>query len=393
MASQAVGQSPSPAVDGSVSSPAGGTTVTVDSTGTYVIPVKWDASCPDTNGTYLPFWYWYVHIYVTHQDGSEANFQSVAYTDTEASGPNDDTQGMTVTMAAGLSTETFTVHVSLLCGAEQVIGSPSITLTKCDPNGYTRAQHEFDAASALLDSGTKNLIEADQQLVQFVKDYLHDVVEIAPEKYDALQVLQEISTHVAEVGEVGGVVVGLSITAEQLELLRKDYVRLSAAAQADFKQAQRLTTLGKADLNKALAAKGCLDPIEGQLNKLLADQKRDGDAHALIDTWDNNGYLYVSPSTHELVDEATALKQAKAALTRRHAGIRARAQSTAASVAERAKSAAASVMADAAQLRLAISDIDRALKDDGSIRRDTARLEAATVAALKGLEALLATGQ
>ena len=121
-----------------------------------------DASCPDTDGTQLQFWSWYVHIYVAHQDGIEANFQSIVYVGTEDSGTNI-TQGMVVQMAPGLSTETFQVRVSLICGGqEQVIGSPSVTLTRCDPDAYNRAQREYDMAEQLAALGEKELAQAEE---------------------------------------------------------------------------------------------------------------------------------------------------------------------------------------------------------------------------------------
>jgi hypothetical protein len=379
-AASAVSASPPASPGGSVSAPTGGSTVLVSSSGTYAIPVQWSASCPDTSGTQLQFWFWYVHIYVTRQDGSEANFQSVVYVGTEDSGTNN-TQGMVVQMAPGLSTETFQVQVSLICGGqEQVIGSPSITLTKCDPDAYNRAQREYDTAAAFSKAGLSELHQADKAIEKFVKDYLSDSLEIIPEKFDALQVLKEISAHVAEVGEVGGVVVGLSITAEQLSLLKQDWSRLSRDAKADFDRARSWEDRANADLRTALASAGCPDRDHTQLNRLLSDQKRDDDARKLIDSWQNNGYLYVSPITHEVLTEAAALKQAKAALQGRH---------TAADTIARA--ATSSVKANAAQLRAAIRDIDSALRHDRIVLRDAARLQKATKTALTRLEAVGAT--
>lgn len=357
--------------------------------GRWGVTVKWNAGCPNTSPSDAPGDYWSVDVQIDGGVGGPASGDVPYGPGPPFSAPPASNQaqfGLAMKLdAAGKPSpreETFTWTATLECGGDQTIGSGSFKFVSgvpCDPHAYSKAQREFDTADSLLDAGAKQLRQANQALVQFVHDYVRDTLEIIPEKFDAVQVLQEISTHVAEVGEVGGVVVGLSITAEQLELLRENYARLANGAQADFNEAKLLTARGNADLAQALASKGCLDPIEGQLNKIRKDQKRDEDARNLIDTWQNNGYVYVSPISHEIVDEATALKQAKAALTG-HSGSRAT-----------SRSAAASVKANAGQLRAAITDIDAALGDNKTAHRDLDRLTSATNTLINRLRALPAS--
>src|SRR5207344_779988 len=108
---------------------------------------------------------------------------------------------------------------------------------------------------------------------------------------------------------------------------------------------------GDADLKQALAQGPCAGPLEDKLNKLLDDQRIEDQARKLIDSWENNGYRYVNPSTGEVLDEGAALKAARAAvLTRKTQG---------------AGAAPRHVKAKAAQLHAALRAITRALTSHG----------------------------
>jgi hypothetical protein len=65
-----------------------------------------------------------------------------------------------------------------------------------------------------------------------------------------------------------------------------DWARLRDGALSDFEQAKAFTHRANADLAKELATiPGCTKALHDELNKLLADQKREDDARALINTW------------------------------------------------------------------------------------------------------------
>lgn len=356
---------------GAAAAPANGATFGVAPGG---IRVQWNANCGIQD-------YWAVNVVITHQDGSKANGAGYIFDNHGGAQPSA-SQDMvwSVSMMPGLTTETFHAQVMLSCpndGSNVVIAEQSVTLGgNCDPNLYSKAQHEYDTADSWTKLGDKELTDARRDLLKFAKDFAKESVKIGLEKYDLLNVLKLVVSHgPVVVVEIAAALAGLSITAEQLDLAWQDYARVTAQADTDFKQAKLLTDRADTDFANA---RPCLDPIEGQLNTLLADQKRTSEARRIIDKWENNGTLYRNPITHELVEEAAALKQAEAQL--------------AAAPAKRplAKTAAKSVKANAAQLRAAIKYLNTAQRHDRTTRADLARVTAADATALTRLKALLA---
>lgn len=338
--------------------------------------INYSASCP-LNGGNPAFHYWYVEITLTHADGATQGsgplFSQTG--STSASGKYGFTVGIDPPTA---KSDTISWEVTG-CGGQN-FGGGSFTLQRCDPDAYDKAQTEYEAARRANKAGFDDLARATKEIQQFIKDYINDSIDIVPEKADALNILKLISEDVAYRTEVTGLVVGLSITAEQLDLLRQDYKTLSDSAQQEFDLAKQLEASANLNLGRALQG-GCRDRTQDQLKKLLHDQKLADKARALIDSWQNNGYLYVSPISHEVVDEATALRQAKAALT---AG-----NQSADDGARASAHAARSVKVTATQVRTAIRYIDDARGLGAKARRQLSRLEAATNKAVAGLKLLL----
>ena len=335
--------------------------------------VSWSADCPLASGQSDGSDFWYIQIYGYHQDGSDAVSDSAAYV-----GPDsvDGQQGLVLQIAPGLSTETFTLQVKRECQSVQtVIGTFTLTLTKCDVNALSRAQSEFDTGDAFINAGNKELGEHNDELNKFVKEFLKNSVEVGIVKGGLLYLLKRFSAAVAETVELPAALVGISVTAEQLLLLRQDLNRLSDGARSDFTHAKMEVALADASLSQGLA-KGCLLPGEDKLNKLLEDQRSDDDARALIDGWDNNGVRYFSPITHEWVFADLALKQAKAALAGRSATSH-----------TRVLRAARVPGATATQVRAAIRLIGRAQRFSRSARHNLARLQKLTNTFVKRLEA------
>lgn len=296
-------------------------------------------------------------------------------------GPNSptytNTYPFTVTLPQGVKSDTWNWTVTLGCDGESMtIGSGSFTVERCDPDAYQRAQSEYEAAERLERAADKDLIELRTEVEDFVKDYVKDSAEIVPEKLTALDILQRISEKASEYGEVGGVVLGVGITATQLELLGEHWAILSDSAEEESNLAKKLRAQAKLDFQRALTG-GCPDTVHNQIKKIEDEADLTEKAQALIDTWQNNGYLYVSPITHEVVDETTALKQAKAALTSGNPTSHLRAQDAARRT--------PSVKATASQLRTAIRYLDDALRLYGKARHQLDRLQDATAKAVTAL--------
>jgi hypothetical protein len=354
----------------------------VASAGTGDVQVTWSASCPNPAGD--QFHYWYVESKAFHQDGSTVNYHSTAESDGSKTSDSS-TDGLVLTMAQGLQVETFRIEVHLTsCNGvqDQLLGTSSVTLTRrsCDGSLYGKAQREFDLADEFHKLGVKELAQAWATVKTFGVDYAKETAQIGLEKYDALQALRTLSVHFFEVVEVGVVALGVLVTVEEITLkgipLWADYVRDVTAAKEDLARGEAWAAKAKADMANASP---CLDPIEGQLNKLLADQKRNDEARRIINTWENNGILYRNPISHELFNEAAALKHAKAQLT------------GGPSKRPFARAAAKSVKANAAQVRGAIKYLNQAQGYDRALRRNVAGVTAADATAVTQLRAWLAS--
>ncbi len=375
--------------------PGGSATITagpVNASGVAGVSIGWSVDCPYPAGQSPSLGRpWGVQVVITNAGGKIVNSDSAAYgggtsADTYGANGNPNNEDhplvLVVTMdPAKPSPQTFQVAVTLQCnGMDTTVDNKTIHLTRCGASPYNDAQREYDLYSNLADTGERQLAEGQKGLKEFVKDYAKESVKVTAEKATLLTALKRVVSHAPVlIVEVAAALAGLSITAEEADLAWQDYARLTDGAQSDFKQADGFLDRANADLAEARGeGTACAKPLHDQLDKLLAEQKHDDDARDLIDGWEHHGDLYVSPISGGLVNEETAIKQARAALTNGQATTRASLATT----------ATASVDATAAQLRSAISEINSALDDEQSVEADVGRLEAATTALLGGLNAL-----
>jgi len=257
------------------------------------------------------------------------------------------------------------------------VKSPGITVTLrdhfvlgngCDPDLLAKALREYQTANDFTKAGVNELNQAASDLRDFRDDYLKESAEIGGEKFSILKALEALSHTAFEAVEVTAFYVGIGVTIEELYTKIVPAVResgkLSREADADFKQAEQWASRGDADLKQALAQGPCAGPLEDKLNQLLDDQRTEDQARKVIDSWENTGYLYVNPSTGEVLDEGAALKAARAAvLTRKTQG---------------AGAPPRQVKANAAQLHTALRAITRALASHAKAQNQFARLQAAT---------------
>lgn len=203
-------------------------------------------------------------------------------------------------------------------GGSTTTSKPTTSTTACDPNLLQDAEREFATASSFIDAGVKELNQAADSITDFEKDYIKEAAEVSAEKLTLLNILHSVSESATEIAEVTGLYVGIGVLAEQLAFdvypLINDASQLSQEARDDFTRGQQWAERAEADLQKALAQGPCLGPLEKQLDALLKQQSLDEQAHALIDSWENNGAVYVDPVSNDVLNEAAALKTAKAML-------------------------------------------------------------------------------
>ena len=275
----------------------------------------------------------------------------------------------------------LTTTVPLSGGATVTLDDHFVLKSICDPDLLAKALREFDTANGFAKAGVDELNKAADDLRDFRNEYAKEFVEIGGEKLTILKGVEAISHTAFEALEVTASYVGIGVTIEELYTkivpAIRDAGKLSAEAQQDFKRAEQWAARGNADLEQALAQGPCVDEVEGRLNKLLDDQKLQDQAHKLIDSWQNNGYLYVNPTTGDVLDEGAALKAAKAA-------IQGKGRSTQSAAAPPRK-----VYATAAQLRAALAALNRAIALHGKANGQSLKLQTASDTLRKRLGKLI----
>ena len=195
----------------------------------------------------------------------------------------------------------------------------------CDPDALARAEREIDTGNSFAAASAKELKQAANEFTTFEADYAKEAGEVGAEKASLLQAVKGLDA-VLEAGpleayadleqatEVAGIYGAVIVTAEESYTKYypafKERSNLAKQADADLKRAEDWWARGKADLKVALAQGPCLGTTEDQLNKALADQERIDKEREKIESWENNGNLYVSPIDGELLQEDAALKLA-----------------------------------------------------------------------------------
>ncbi len=305
---------------GSVVSPNGGT-VTAGNASSYSIPVEWNASCPLPSGDQLTFHHWNVEIRVTRAaDGGSVNYQSHAYVGVTDSG-TDNKQGMVVSLAKGLRSETFDVKVTLSCaGAVTVIGSTSVTLSRgnCDPGLMAKAERKYATAKTYAEAGQRELTDADKEATKVIEAYTIDFVK----EQALLKTLKRLAAKggevVAESAELVGLVYELvqidkALTGELIPAAIETH-ELEKTAFEDFQKSAEVAAEAKKDLDAALKQGPCLGPLEDKLNKLTRQADDDEKIHQMVDSWRAAGSNDRYVVDHQLVDERAAIAHARAVL-------------------------------------------------------------------------------
>lgn len=358
--------------------------------GTTIVTISWDASCPPYAGDSDPTsWSWYITINGTYPDGRDAF-------DSGSIGPSIGSTSWSGHQGFGVSIEhtqdvsqTISWEVQLHCGSAttdpMTLASGSFTLTRCAPSNLATVEREFARADDLDAIGARELAEASKGYDQTEEE--DKALDVATETLvktltHALEhVLSEAAGAVVEVAEWAA---QLASIAEEKKLEAQNWTRLTDGAKSDFEQAKLATDRANADLAHTLATiSSCPGPLHDQINELLAHQKLLEDARQWIDQWDRSDGLWVNPITSEKVSETNALYQAEAMLTG--------GPPTPGATDHAATASTKSIKANAKQLLGAIKDIDKAVAAGRSAQADLGHLQVATTTVLNGLKALLAT--
>jgi hypothetical protein len=204
-------------------------------------------------------------------------------------------------------------------GTQELLGNEvTVPLPSCDPDLLNKALREFATAKGFYDAGSKTLKEAHDEWVESRDDYLKESAEIGVEKAAGLKIVETLGADAVLVVEVTAFWVGIGVTIEEVALklipALKEVSKTFKEAKDFFEQGEKWTARAKADLKKALEAGPCLAPLEKKLDQALDAQRKQDAARSLIEGWENNGYLYVNPANGELLDEAAALRAARAIL-------------------------------------------------------------------------------
>jgi hypothetical protein len=363
------------------------------SSGEAQVSVNWSLDCPYPADYVPPGHIWGVQIAAMNSAGAIVTGNSADYGGGESAdtygadaNPNDSAHGYGLALMLdpnGPTTQAFQIVVTLQCnGMATTVDNKTVVLMRCGADPYTKADHEYAEFTDLSNIGEGELKKANKVLPNFVEDYAKELVELSPLKIGILKFIKKVGPKALPVTEFLATPVGIGVTLLNADLAWKDEAEPADGAKSDFAQADGFLDRANADLEQARAeGTACAKPLHDELNKLLAEQKLRDDARDEIDGWDRRGYYYVSPITNTLVDEGTALAQARAAL--------AGGSGTRQTIIGRA--ATASTSADAAQLRAALSDIDTALADHATVNSDVGRLDSATQTLLARLPALLAS--
>ena len=124
--------------------------------------------------------------------------------------------------------------------------------------------------------------------------------------------------------------IGLILNAIAFKVLPKlqESRKAFAEARKDMERGEAWRRRAEADLEAALKQGPCTGDLRKKLDQALDEQRRQQAARALIESWENNGYLYLNPATGEVLNEAAALREARKSLEGGQRSVQSRAAPT-----------------------------------------------------------------
>ncbi len=214
-------------------------------------------------------------------------------------------------------------------GTQEVFGNEVVVpALNCDPDLLEKALREYDTAASFYDAAVVTL----QQAHEPSQTSLTELAKAKAKKKILKQGLKEAAillgddaVAIVKVGsfyiKIGSIII--VITFKVIPKI-KDSRAAFKEAHGHMEDAEEWRLRAEADLAAALAAGPCTGELRGQLDQALDQQQKQEEARELIESWENNGYLYLNPATNELLDEKAALEQARRILAGGQSGARSR---------------------------------------------------------------------
>lgn len=198
-------------------------------------------------------------------------------------------------------------------GNEVVVPVPS-----CDPDLLAKALREYEVAKDFYNAAVQDLRQAHEQMDRTLSEWAKQKAK----KKLLKQALKEVALLLGEDAAAAASVVSFWVKIGVIinNIIFKVLPKLSEsnkafkAAKEDFERGEAWRKRAEASLDAALKQGPCIGDLRSRLDQALDEQRKQEAARALIETWENNGYLYLNPATGEVLDEAAALKEARKAL-------------------------------------------------------------------------------
>jgi hypothetical protein len=206
-------------------------------------------------------------------------------------------------------------------GTQEVFGNEVVVpALNCDPDLLAQALREFDTARAFSDAAVQDLKRARDEYVEARDAWVKQALLIGAAGKGTQTALSqaELGRKALTVSAKAVIVARIfkAIEAIGLKLIPtiRETRRVFRSAQEDMERFEDWSERADASLEAALAQGPCVGSLEAELDRALDEQRRQDEELALIERWENNGYLYLNPATGELHDQASALREARRSL-------------------------------------------------------------------------------
>lgn len=235
----------------------------------------------------------------------------------------------TLSVAMKESPRRLKPHMKSACGEGSGIlhGSPFVEFLgnevvvpalACDPDLLAKASREYEVSKSFYLAVGQDLRNIRQEAKKTIAEKLKEkgMKKAAKQALKDLLVLFSDDAAQAVSVTLWWVKIGVIVQKIVLEVLpRLNEIRKAhAEAHADFRRGEEWAKRARATLDAALRQGPCTGALRARLDAALDLQRREEAARALVESWENNGYLYINPATGETLDEAAALREARKAL-------------------------------------------------------------------------------